>query len=121
MKKNNINYLVTSYLIPFLLSLQLLYNNFIRLESYGKMDNIIRLISIYCIYYIFIRFNGYSNASCDSYFSSPIWAGKEVDLYKGVILNLYKYSDKPLGIGAPTVSRISLISLNLDILQLPEG
>ena len=29
MKKNNINYLVTSYLIPFLLSLQLLYRVFI--------------------------------------------------------------------------------------------
>ena len=110
MKKNNINYLVTSYLIPFLLSLQLLYNNFIRLESYGKMDNIIRLISIYCIYYIFIRFNGYSNASCDSYFSSPIWAGKEVDLYILLgfgILVTYPHYDREL------IALLTLIILQL--------
>ena len=81
MKRNNINYLVTSYLIPLLLSSQLIYNNFIRLESYRIMDIIIRLISIYSIFYIFKRYKGYSTASCDGYFNSPVWGGKELSLY----------------------------------------
>jgi len=110
MKKNNINYLVTSYLIPFLLSLQLIYNNFIRLESYGKMDNIIRLISIYSIYYIFKRYKGYSIASCDSYFSSPIWGGKELSLY--ILLGF------GILIAYPHYDRELIVLLTLIILQL---
>ena len=30
MKKNNINYITTSFIIPFILSLQILYNVYIR-------------------------------------------------------------------------------------------
>ena len=75
MKKNKINLYTTSYLIPFLLSLQLVYNNFIRLESYETLDTIVRLMTLYGVYMSFIRNKGYSIASCDSYFSSPIWGG----------------------------------------------
>ena len=81
MKKNKINLYTTSYLIPFLLSLQLVYNNFIRLESYETLDIIVRLMTLYSIYYNFIRYKGYSVASCDSYFSSPIWGGKEIEFH----------------------------------------
>ena len=59
MKKNKINLYTTSYLIPFLLSLQLVYNNFIRLESYETLDIIVRLMTLYSIYYNFIRYKGY--------------------------------------------------------------
>ena len=76
MKKNKINLYTTSYLIPLLLSLQLIYNNFIRLESNETLDTIVRLITLYGIYRMFIRYRGYSTASCDSYFSSPIWGVK---------------------------------------------
>ena len=97
MKKNKINLYITSYLIPFLLSLQLIYNNFIRLESYEKFDTIVRLFSLYAVYRIFISYRGYSIASCDSYFSSPIWGGKELEWYILLIFCLligYPHSDR---------------------------
>ena len=88
MKKNKINLYITSYLIPFLLSLQLIYNNFIRLESYETMDTIVRLITIYFVYSMFARGGKYSTASCDSYFSSPIWGSKEIKFYVLFIFSL---------------------------------
>ena len=88
MKKNKINLYTTSYLIPFLLSLQLIYNNFIRLESNETLDTIVRLITIYFVYSMFARGGKYSTASCDSYFSSPIWGGEEIKFYVLFIFSL---------------------------------
>lgn len=101
MKKNKINLYTTSYLIPFLLSLQLIYNNFIRLESNETLDTIVRLITLYGIYRMFIRYRGYSTASCDSYFSSPIWGGKELELYNLFIFGLlisYPHSTRVISV-----------------------
>ena len=102
MKKNKINLYTTSYLIPFLLSLQVIYNNFIRLETYETLDIIVRLMTLYSIYYNFIRYKGYSVYSCDSYFSSPIWGGKEVDLYTllgfGILLTYPHYDRAIVGL-----------------------
>lgn len=101
MKKNKINLYITSYLIPFLLSLQLIYNNFIRLESYETMDTIVRLITIYFVYSMFARGGKYSTASCDSYFSSPIWGGKEFEWYILLIFGLlisYPHSDRVISV-----------------------
>ncbi len=98
-KKNKINLYTTSYLIPFLLSLQLIYNNFIRLESNEKLDTIVRLLSLYAVYRIFIRYRGYSISSCDSYFSSPIWSGKELEWYILLIFSLlitYPHYDRAI-------------------------
>jgi hypothetical protein len=110
MKKNKINLYITSYLIPFLLSLQLIYNNFIRLESYETLDTIVRLMTLYSIYYNFIRYRGYSIASCDSYFSSPIWGSKELEWYILLIFGLlitYPHYDRAL------IGLLSLIVLQL--------
>ena len=62
MKRNKINFFVTSYLIPFVLSAQIIYNIFLA----GFIG------------YTFMRFHGYSTSVCDNYFSSPIWGGKEL-------------------------------------------
>ena len=105
MKKNKINLYTTSYLIPFLLSLQLIYNNFIRLESYDTLDTIVRLMTLYGVYNMFIRYRGYSTASCDSYFSSPIWGVKELEWY---ILFIYG-----LLIGYPDPGRLIIILIYL--------
>lgn len=110
MKKNKINLYTTSYLIPFLLSLQLIYNNFIRLESYETLDIIVRLMTLYAVYRMFIRYRGYSTASCDSYFSSPIWASKELEFYILLIFGLL--------ISYPYFSRIVSVFIALLISQL---
>ena len=110
MKKNKINLYTTSYLIPFLLSLQLVYNNFIRLETYETLDIIVRLMTLYAVYRMFIRYRGYSTASCDSYFSSPIWGGKELEFYILLIFGLL--------ISYPDFSRIVSVFITLLISQL---
>ena len=74
MDKNKINYIVTSFLIPFILSLQIIYNLFVI----NKVKNpIIIILVIGYIITIFIHMHGYSNKS-KNFFDSPIWGGKEL-------------------------------------------
>ena len=81
MEKNIINYLVSSYLIPTILSLMIIYNIFVI----NKNKNILlSLLVLIAIIYIFIRFNGYSKGSCNK-FSSPIWGGNEVELWEIIV------------------------------------
>ncbi len=110
MKKNRVNLYTTSYLIPFLLSLQLIYNNFIRLESNETLDTIVRLMTLYTVYNMFIRYRGYSTASCDIYFSSPVWGGKELEWYILFIFGLL--------ISYPDISRGFIVLTALLISQL---
>ena len=111
-KRNKINLYITSYLIPFILSLLLVYNNFIRLETYETLDIIIRLLSICGVYYFFTRYKGYSTVSCDNYFSGPIWGGKELDwsiflIY--VLLIVYPHLDRAI-IGLLILSILQFIT-----------
>ena len=81
MKKNIINYLVSSYLIPTILSLMIIYNIFVI----NKNKNILLSLFVFIvIIFIFIRFNGYSKGSCNK-FSSPIWGGNELKLWELII------------------------------------
>ncbi len=59
---------------------------------------------------MFIRYRGYSTASCDSYFSSPIWGGKELEFYILLIFGLL--------ISYPDFSRIVSVFITLLISQL---
>ena len=81
MEKNKINYIVTSFLIPFILSLQIIYNLFFI----NKVKNpiIIILVIVYIIM-IFMHMQGYSNES-KNYFDSPLWGGKELHFIKMLI------------------------------------
>lgn len=103
MKKNIINYLVSSYLIPIILSLMIIYNIYVI----NKNKNILLSLFVFIvIIYIFIRFNGYSKGSCNK-FSSPIWGGNELKLWELIIFailimpNLYH-----LKISTPILSLI---------------
>jgi hypothetical protein len=80
MKKNIINYIVTSLIIPTILSLQLLYNNFVA-------NNILifKILSIIVSLYMFFKFNGYSKSLCNNKFSSPIWGSKEINIIEFII------------------------------------
>ena len=110
MKKNNINLYTSSYLIPFLLSLQMIYNNFIRLETNEPLDIVIKLITIYAVYFLFIRYRGYSTNKCDNYFNSPVWSGKETELYILICFGLL--------ITYPHYERAMIGFISLFILQL---
>lgn len=79
MKKNNINYIVTSYIIPLILSAQILYNVFVRNNNKNQFITILTFSSIL---YIFYRFNGYSRSLCNNKFSSPVWGSKELKLWE---------------------------------------
>ena len=79
MKRNNINYYVTSLLIPIILSLQILENVFVRNKGSNSFINLICIIG--CIY-IFYRFNGYSSPLCNNALSSPIWGSNEIKLWE---------------------------------------
>jgi hypothetical protein len=88
MKKNNINYLVTSYLIPLLLSLQLMYRVFfVNNSEYIKFidDKLLKIFIFIGICYLFYRFNGYSKSLCDNKLSSPIWGSNEIKIWELII------------------------------------
>ena len=88
MKKNNINYLVTSYLIPFLLSLQLIYRVFfVNYSEYIKFidDKFLKILIFIGICYLFYRFNGYSKSLCDNKLSSPVWGSNEIKIWELII------------------------------------
>jgi len=96
MKKNTINYLTTSVLIPLILSLQVLYNIYIRNRKKNKENNknknknknknrIITVFTSLIILYLFYRFNGYSRPLCSNKLSSPVWASKEIQLWELIV------------------------------------
>jgi len=82
MKKNNINYVVTSLIIPIILSLQIIYNIYVRNNINNTYVNIFMFIYIL---YLFVRFNGYSTSLCSNKLSSPIWASNELKLWELII------------------------------------
>ena len=82
MRRNNINYMVTSYLIPITLAAQFIYNIYFR----NNIDNLyLNIFVAISVIYLFLRFHGYSNSVCDNYFSSPIWGGKELTYLEMVL------------------------------------
>jgi len=91
LKKNNINYIITSYIIPILLSLQILYNVFYINNESSKF---IHLISLCFIIYLFIKLNGYSTQICNGKNNSPVWGSNEFKLWELVLFaSLIFYPD----------------------------
>ena len=90
MKQNNINYIVTSFVIPIILSLQIIYNIYYRTcccffsSKYTIRNNntVMDIIVFQAIVYLFYRFNGYSKSSCTNKLSSPIWGSTEIELWE---------------------------------------
>lgn len=81
MKKNKLNFIVTSVIIPSILSLQIFYNVFII--NKGK-NTILNCVALLFSLYWFIKFNGYSKSLCDlkpnskNKLRSPIWGNSEI-------------------------------------------
>ena len=75
MKKNYINYFVTSIVVPLILSAMLFFNALVFNKGKNMILNIVSFIGSI---YLFYRFNGYSKSVCENKLSSPVWASKEV-------------------------------------------
>ena len=81
MKKNRINFLVTSYVVPLLLSLQILFNNYISNKNENKILDVTIFIGII---YLFKRFRGYSYSSACDKLASPVWS-EELKLWEVLV------------------------------------
>ena len=74
LKKNKINFLITSYIIPFVLSLQIVYNLFVI----NRIRNPIVILFVFLyIIGLFVGFHGYSVKSKNK-FESPVWGGTDI-------------------------------------------
>lgn len=96
MKKNNINYIVTSFFIPLILAAQIIFNLYYR--NNGKYL-LLNVLAIFTIIYFFFKFNGYSTSLCDNYLSSPIWGSSEIkfwEIFIFAILIFYPKLDNSL-------------------------
>jgi hypothetical protein len=85
MEKNNINYIITSFFIPFVLCAQLFYN-IIIINTFRDYLTILLLLILSI--YIFVKFNGYSVSLCENKLSSPIWGNNEIKLWEIIIFSI---------------------------------
>ena len=82
MKKNMLNYVTTSLIIPSLLILQIVYNIYVINEINHPFLNI--FILIFAIH-IFYNINGYSTPLCSNNYSSPVWGNYKINMLEIVI------------------------------------
>jgi len=91
MKKNNINYILSSIVVPLILSFQILFNVFCR--NNGKYIPL-NILGICAIFYLFHKFNGYSTSVCSNSLSSPIWASSEIKLWEAIVFSIIIFYPK---------------------------
>ena len=85
MDKNWINFIATSLLIPAILSLEILFNVYIR----NKTKNVyMDAFVAFTIVYMFNKFYGYSTSLKCNRISSPVWGSKELRLFEILIFSL---------------------------------
>ena len=82
MEKNQINYIISSFFIPFILCLQVYYNILIK----NKYNDPFTFILLFILtIYIFQKFKGYSTPLCKNKLSSPIWGNDEIKLWEIIL------------------------------------
>jgi hypothetical protein len=96
MRKNNLNYYISSLAIPAILSAQVLYNVLIRNKNEHTWLTALGIVA--CIY-MFLKFRGYSKSVCEGKFSSPIWASSELHYWEMVIFLILIIYPNWAGIG----------------------
>ena len=85
MKKNTINYIITSFFIPLFLCVQIYYNILIINNFKNPLTIIFLIIGTI---YIFIKFNGYSVSLCNNKLASPIWGNNEIKLWEFFVFSV---------------------------------
>lgn len=88
MEKNNINFIVTSFVIPSILAIQGIYNIYFRKTQHSILFDIFTVI---CVIYLFYRFHGYSSPLCSNKLSSPIWGSTELKLWEIILFSMYAF------------------------------
>ena len=72
MKKNSINYYLTSYIIPLILSAQIIYSIFFINDNAPLL---IQIIAIIGVFKLFREFNSTYTIPSNNIFNSPLWGG----------------------------------------------
>ena len=85
MKKNTVNYVITSFLIPLFLCAQVYYNILICNNFKDPLTIIFLIIGAI---YTFIKFNGYSVSLCNNKLASPIWGNNEIKLWEFFVFSI---------------------------------
>jgi hypothetical protein len=85
MKKNTVNYVITSFLIPLFLCAQVYYNILICNNFKDPLTIIFLIIGTI---YTFIKFNGYSVSLCNNKLTSPIWGNNEIKLWEFFVFSI---------------------------------
>lgn len=88
MEKNDINFTITSFVIPTILAMQGIYNIFIRKAVDTLWFNIFTFV---CVIYLFYRFHGYSSPLCSNQLSSPVWGSKELKSWEILLFAYYAF------------------------------
>ena len=80
LRKNMVNLITTRFLIPFLLSMQMIYANYFYFENVSNIKLV--FVWLYVIYFFFIKFDNYSikSTKCEQQKCSPVWGGNEITM-----------------------------------------
>lgn len=85
MKKNTINYVITSFFIPLFLCIQVYYNILVRNNFKDPLTILFLIIGTIIM---FIKFNGYSVSLCNNKLASPIWGNSEIKLWEFCVFSI---------------------------------
>ena len=88
MKKNKINYIVTSFFIPTVLAMQVYYN---LLVMNNMRSPLVLFGLVIGTIYLFKKFNGYSISLCDNKLASPIWGNNEIKLWEFLLFAILAF------------------------------
>ncbi len=97
MEKNNTNFIVTSLVIPSILTLQGLFNIYCLKTKPTIWLNIFTII---CIIYLYYRFHGYSSPLCSNNLSSPVWGSIELKYWEILLFTTYTFYPSIINISA---------------------
>lgn len=91
MKKNNMNFIITSFFIPVILIAQAVYNIYYRNKiSHPLVDIAVVVSSIY----LFKRFHGYSSSMKCNRISSPVWGSNELSIWEIMLFATFIFYPK---------------------------
>ena len=93
MKKTQMNFVVTSYLIPFILSLQLLFVPVYLMQN--KYPAYTAIVLIGC-FFLFYRMRGYSKSIDHVYLSSPEWANPAISFTEAILFAIAIFWQVPI-------------------------
>ena len=93
MRKTPLNFVVTSYLVPFVLSLQLLFIPVYLMRN--KYPAYTAIVLIGCVF-LFYRLHGYSRSIDHVHLSSPEWANPAISFTEAILFAIAIFWHDPI-------------------------